>query len=130
MKVLRTVLYLSAAAHVTGGLALLLAPGAAMSALGQAQPDLAWIRLVGIQGTMTGLMQVIIGHRVETLWWFSWTFVFGAVASMAVFAWHAIAGVPAGSAVWPWWALAAFGAAGVVTLLAGLALAGLERPAE
>ena len=130
MKFLRTVLYLSAVAHITGGLALLLAPGAAMSALGQVPPDLAWIRLVGLQGTMTGLTQVIIGHRVESLWWFSWTFVFGAVASTVVFAGHAIAGVPAGSALWPWWALAAFGASGIVGLLAGLALAGLERPAE
>ncbi|MFM7719272.1 MAG: hypothetical protein ACKO8G_07315 [Actinomycetota bacterium] len=101
-----------------------------MEVLGQAPGDLAWIRLIGVQAIMTGLTQTIIGHRVETLWWFSWTFVFGSAASALVFGAHALLGVPEGSAVWPWWGFTAFGLLGLATLLPGLARAGLERPAE
>ncbi|MFM8999005.1 MAG: hypothetical protein ACKOKE_02870 [Actinomycetota bacterium] len=101
-----------------------------MGALDQVVPNLTWIRLVGLQAIMTGLMQVIIGHRVETLWWFSWTFVFGAVASLVVFGAHLLAGLGPQESPLPWAGLVAFSAAGVVGLLYGIARAGLEQPAE
>lgn len=130
MRLLQRFLYLSAAAHLAGGVALLVAPGWAMDSLSQTVPNLTWIRLVGLQAIMTGLMQVIIGHRVETLWWFSWTFVFGAVASLIVFGAHLLTGLAPGEPALPWALLVVFAAVGVVGLLYGLARAGLEKPAE
>lgn len=109
---------------------LLAAPGTAMDALGQIVPNLTWIRLVGLQAIMTGLMQVIIGHRVESLWWFSWTFVFGAVASLVVFGAHLISGLGPSESPVPWAVLVLFAAVGVVGLLYGLARAGIEKPPE
>ena len=101
-----------------------------MEALAQVVPNLTWIRLVGLQAIMTGLMQVIIGHRVESLWWFSWTFVFGAVASLVVFGAHLLAGLGPSEPALPWAALTIFAAVGVIGLLYGLARAGLEKPPE
>jgi len=37
-------------------------------------------------------------------------------------------GVPEGAAVWPWWGLAAINAAFGALLLAGMGLAGHEKP--
>lgn len=130
MKTLRRSLYAQAVLSAALGLALAVAPGTVLDLLGQ--PPTAGIlpRLLGIHAVGFALMQTIIGHRVETLWWFSWTFVLTAAATVVAAALHALVGMPDGAAAWPWWALAALQSGVAVLTLVGLARAGLERPAE
>jgi hypothetical protein len=45
-----------------------------------------------------------------------------------VFAINAMFGVPEGAAAWPWWILAGVSAAVGAGLLAGLGIAGQEKP--
>lgn len=130
MKILRRALYGQAVLSVSLGLALTVAPGTVLDLVGQ--PGAAGIlpRLLGIHAIGFGLMQTIIGHRVETLWWFSWTFVLVAAGGVVVAALHALVGLNSGGAAWPWWGLAGLMSLTAVATLVGLARAGLERPAE
>lgn len=130
MKLLRRVLYWHAVALAAIGLALAIVPGSVSGLLGQPGASTIWLRLVGIQAVGFALMQVIIGHRVETLWWFSWTFVLVSAAAAAAALGHAALGVAVAAPTWPWWTLAGWMAAATAGLLVGLARTGLERPAE
>jgi hypothetical protein len=129
VKLLRRTLRWQAALWAVSGAVLLVAPGWLVeTALDQ--PPLgedAWLRVTGVLAIAMAAQMVLVGHRVEELWWWSWTFVFLEVATAAVFLTNALVGLPEGAAAWPWWALAlvngALGAAQVV----GLARAGTER---
>jgi len=132
VKILRRVLYLNAGIWVLTGLLLCLVPIPLLEDVFHQVPlrEYAWVRIVGVQAIGAALLMVLVAHRIESLWWFSWAFVLteGAVAALAAI--NALFGLPPGSAALLWWLLAGVSAAFMAALLAGLATTGLERPAE
>ncbi len=130
MALLRRVLYLDALVSAVVGLVLVAAPAWAFEdLLGQPPtPDTAIHRLAGVASFSLALLMVLIGHRVEELWWWCWAFVLLEVGVAAVATLHAALGLPEGASSWPWWALGivAWGFAG--GLLWGIARAGAEAP--
>ena len=73
-------------------------------------------------------MMVLVSHRVEDLWWWSWTFVLLEVGTSVVLVLNALVGVPVGAASWPWWLLAGVNAGFALIELSALARIGTERP--
>jgi len=126
------VLYLDAAVWaVTGVLLALLPVWLLEDVFGQAPlADYVWVRMAAVMGIGMAMLMVLVGHRIETLWWFSWAFVLteGALALLAFL--NALFGLPEGSGALLWWLFAAVSAAFAAALLLGLAKTGLERPAE
>lgn len=130
MTFLRRVLYLYALFGAVIGVALLTFPRFLLvDLLGQpAYTDYAWVRLVGTHSLGLTLLGVLVGHRVEDLWWWSWAFVAVAFGIAAVTTLHAAFGLPSGAAIWPWMVLAGLAWAIAFGLVWGIARAGLERP--
>lgn len=131
MSLLRRILYLHALVSAVSAVAFLAAPRSLMDLLGQpAFVDQAWLRLLGVNGLVLALLMVLVGHRTEELWWWSWAFVILDVSGAAVAGLHAAVGLPPDSAAWPWWvgAVLALGLAG--GLVVGLARAGTEAAAS
>lgn len=90
--------------------------------------DYAWVRASAVMGIVLALLMVLVAQRIEELWWWSWAFAVLEVGTATVFAVNALFGVPDGAPAWPWWTLAAINAAIGATLLAGMGLAGQEKP--
>jgi peptidoglycan/LPS O-acetylase OafA/YrhL len=130
MALLRRVLYWEAAAWATLGLAVAIAPRFLLvTVLAQPPyPEYASLRIVGIQAVGISLIAVLIAQRIEDHWWWSWAIAIVAAASATVLALTALFGLPGGAPSWPWWALAAASLASAIGLLAGMAVAGTERP--
>lgn len=130
MAILRRVLYLDALVTGVIGMAVAAAPGFVLEAVfGQPpSPDDEVARLLGVALISLALLMVLVGHKVEELWWWCWAFVVFEAGSALVALLNAALGLPAGAAGWPWWTLGlaslAFGAAFVW----GLGRAGMERP--
>lgn len=131
MRLLRGTLYAHALAWLVVGAILALWPGLLQSWLGQ-PPYLerAWVRLTGVQAIGLALFMVLVGHRVEELWWWAWGFVLTTGAVAAVLTLNAAFGLPAGASATVWWALAiAHWALGSATLI-GMSRAARERPTD
>jgi hypothetical protein len=130
VAILRRVLYLDALLSAVLGLALAVAPGfVIVTVFGQpGAPDRALIRLLGISLFTVALLMVLVAHRLEELWWWSWAFVIQGVGVAVVSTLHALFGLPARAASWPWWLLAAVVWALVLGYLWGLARTGMDRP--
>jgi hypothetical protein len=130
VSILRRVLYLDALLMVVLGALLALAPGFLMETVfGQPRiPDHEVYRLLGVALILASLLMVLVGHRVEEVWWWCWAFVFFSAAIALVALLNAAVGLPPGAAAWPWWTLGVvalgFGAAYVW----GVGRAGMERP--
>jgi hypothetical protein len=132
VKLLRTTLYLDAAVWAVTGVLLALVPVWLLEDVFDQAPlaDYVWVRMAAVIGIGMAMLMVMVGHRAETLWWFSWAFVLteGALALLAAL--NALFGLPPGSGALLWWLFAAVSAGFAVALLLGLAKTGLERPAE
>jgi len=132
VKLLRRVLYLDAAVWAVTGLVLVLLPAWMLDdVFGQVtMPEYAWVRMAAILGIGMAMLMVMVAHRIESLWWFSWAFVLteGALALLATL--NALIGLPEGSDALLWWLFAGVSAAFAVAMLIGLGKTGLERPAE
>jgi len=131
MRLLRGTLYAHALAWMATGIVLALWPGLLYSLLGQpAYPDYAWVRIVGVQAVGLALFMVLVGHRVEELWWWAWGFVLTTGAVAAVLTLNAAFGLPSGASATVWWGLAighwALGSA----MLLGMSRAARERPTD
>jgi hypothetical protein len=130
VSLLRRLLYLHALVSAVAGVALVAAPRWLMELLEQpGSVDHAWLRLLGVNGLVLALLMVLVGHRAEELWWWSWAFVILDVGTGAVAGLHAAVGLPQDSVAWPWWvgAVAGLGFAG--GLVVALARAGTEAGA-
>ena len=129
MNSLRRTLYLGAAFMALTGLLLAIAPRFFLVVvLRQLElPDYVGARLLGIGAVVGALLMVLVAHKAEDVWWWSWAFVFGAAGFALVSLLRAIFR-PSGASVLPWWLFTfssmAFGAA----LVWGLYLASQERP--
>jgi hypothetical protein len=130
VSLLRRALYLDALLTALGGLALVAAPRFVfVTVLSQpAYPDYAPVRLLGVAGFALALVMVLVAHRAEDLWWWSWAFVVLEGGAAAVKTLHAAFGVPSGAAAWPWWIWALASWAFGLAFLWGIARAGVEAP--
>jgi hypothetical protein len=131
VNLLRPVLRWQAVLWAAFGLLLVVAPGWLVEVVFD-QPALgedAWLRVAGVMAIALAGQMVLVGHRIEELWWWTWTFVLLEVGTAVVFVLNALVGLPEGAAAWPWWALGAVNAAFGLLELDGLAKAGTERPA-
>lgn len=129
VKLLRSTLRWQAVLWAASGLVLLLAPGWIVETVLDQIPlgEDAWLRAAGVMAIALAGQMVLVGHRIEELWWWTWTFVLLEVGTAGVFLATAIAGVPEGAETWPWWALgAANGVLGALQI-AALARSGTER---
>jgi hypothetical protein len=127
VAILRRVLYLDASITALAGVALASAPGWVFETiLGQPPAlDTAIHRLAGVASISLALLMVLVGHRVEEIWWWCWAFVVLEGGAAAVATLHAAFGLPDGAAAWPWWTL------GVASwAFAGVFLWGIARAAE
>jgi cell division protein FtsW (lipid II flippase) len=130
VKLLRRALVWQAALWAAFGLVLVVAPGWVIESVFDQPPlgEEAWLRVSGVMAIALAGLMVLVSHRVEELWWWSWAFVILALASTAVLVLNALVGVPEGAASWPWWALAGVNAGFALIELTALARIGTERP--
>jgi hypothetical protein len=129
VALLRRVLRWQALLWFASGSVLLVAPRWLVETLLDQPPlgEEAWLRAAGVMAIALAAQMVLVGRRVEDLWWWAWTFVLLEGATAAVFALNALAGLPETAAVWPWWLLAAVNAGIGALEVAALARAGTER---
>jgi len=129
VKVLRRVLYVEAGALTLFGVGLALVPRLLLVDLFSQRflADYAWVRMVGVQSVGFALLMILVGQRVEELWWWSWAFALVGAAVGTVALLNALFSVPAHSEAWPWWLLASSALGFAAGLLLGMAKAGAER---
>jgi hypothetical protein len=123
---LRRLLYIDALLSALAGLALVAVPGFLLvTVMGQPPyPDYGFLRLLGVALFVLALMMVLVAHRIEDLWWWSWSFVILGLGGAAVTTLQALFGLPEGAAAWPWLLMAAVSWGITLALLWGLAYAG------
>jgi len=131
MNALRRALYLQAAVWAVVGVALAAAPRFVLVTLFDQPADLglAWTRVVGVQAVGLALLMVLVAHRVEELWWWSWAFALAAEGTAAVALLHAGFGLASHESGVLWWVLAGTAVLFSVGLLYGLLAASREQPA-
>ena len=129
MIILRRTLKAGAALLLVTFVPLGAAPRTVLEMLGQ-QPvvDTAWLRMFAVAGVVLALLHILVAHRIQDVWWWSWAFALfdAGVATVAIV--NATLGLPKGSTAWPW---LLFGGVSLVFLalyLIGLARAGREKP--
>ena len=129
MKLLRLVLYWQAAVWAASGVGLALLPAPIIHDLFDQPepPDYAWVQLVGILVFGMSTLMVLVGHRIEELWWWSWSFVLtgASIAVLAVL--NAVAGLPPGVSSSLWWLIGGVSGLFTLGLVAGLAITGTQR---
>jgi hypothetical protein len=130
MKALRRVLYLQAAVWTLSGVALLAAPRVVLVTLfdQSRHQEFAWMRLFGIHALGLAMLMVLVAHRVEELWWWSWAFALVTVVTAAVALLNAAFGVGPGEPSALWWVFAAVAVVFSLGLLLGLYSASREQP--
>jgi hypothetical protein len=130
MNALRRTLYLQAAVWAAAGLAIAVAPRFVLVTLFD-QPqsrEYAWLRLFGVQAVALAMLMVLVAHRIEELWWWSWTFAFMTAITTAVVLLNAAFGVSAGQSSLLWWLFSVVALAFSLALLYGLFVASREQP--
>ncbi len=130
MNALRRTLYLQAAVWAVAGAALALVPRFVLHAVFD-QPSVgeaAWVRLAGVESFTLAMLMVLVAHRVEDLWWWSWAFALMTTAVAAVALLHAAFGLGPNEPSGLWWILGAVAAAFDLALLLGIQLTSRERP--
>lgn len=130
MALLRRILYLDALREAVAGVALLGFPGVLLIELFDQPPygDYALVRILGFALLAMAMLMVMVGHRVEELWWWSWAFVVLEVGRAAIATLNALIGLPPGAGALLWWLIAGVSWLFAGGLLWGLARAGTEAP--
>jgi hypothetical protein len=129
MIILRRTLKAGAALLLITFVPLGLAPASTIDLLGQ-QPvgDTAWLRLFAVAGVVLALLHVLVAHRIQDVWWWSWAFALFDAGVATVTILNAAFGLPKGSASAPWWVLGGASLVFLAFYLIGLATAGREKP--
>ncbi|MBI4261716.1 MAG: hypothetical protein HY658_14265 [Actinobacteria bacterium] len=130
MALLKRTLYLQALVWAVVGVALAALPRFLLvSVFGQGPlGDYAWARIVGLQAFTLALVMVLVAHRIEELWWWSWGFVIGTLGIALVVVLNASFGLREGSSPVMWWIFSAVTWGFALSLLWGLFRTGRERP--
>ena len=105
MRTLRMTLYLQAAVWSSVGAALAIVPRFVVSTVfGQTRPvGDGWIRVAGIQAFGLALFMVLVGHRIQDSWWWSWGFTIVTAGLAAVALLNAAFGLTPGDSAVLWW---------------------------
>jgi ABC-type Fe3+-siderophore transport system permease subunit len=129
MNALKRALYLEAAVWALAGLALSIAPRFVIETMfDQPRTDPAWLRVVGIQSFGLALVMVLVAHRIEDLWWWSWAFALMTVGVAAVAVLNAAFGLAPGQPSLFWWLFSAVAVVSALGLLTGLYISSQEQP--
>lgn len=130
MKLLRTVLYVQAAVWAGSGTAIAVAPRWILQALFDqpASVGAAYARVSGVLAIGLALLMVLVAQRLDDVWWWSWAFVITTAGVVTVTGLHALFGLPPDAGKLFWWLVAGLNAALLIGLLAGMAMAGQEKP--
>jgi hypothetical protein len=130
MGALRRTLYLEAAAWAIVGTGLAAAPRFVVNTVGNQPsfPDDAWLRIVGVQALGLAMLMVLVAHRLEELWWWSWAFALVTALVGAVAILNAAFGLAPRQSSVLWWVFAGVSLGFAYSLLYGLYLASRERP--
>ena len=91
-------------------------------------PDYTYVRVSGAMAIGLSLLAVLVGRKIEDVWWWAWSFAITDAAVATIVAVNALVGGPEGSAVTFWWLFCALNAALAAGLLLGLGRAGQEKP--
>ena len=94
----------------------------------QPRTDPAWLRLVGIQAFGLALLMVLVAHRIEDLWWWSWAFALVTVGIAAVVVLNAAFGMVPDQPALFWWLFSAVTVVSALGLLVGLYISSQEQP--
>ena len=127
---LRRVLYVQAGVGAVVGLGLTIIPGLVLVTW-FGQPELgetAWIRLLGVQTFGLALVMVLVAHRVEELWWWSWAFAFTDVALMGIVVLNLAFGLAPGQSAAVWWVASLVAIGFALWMLYALWITSRERP--
>jgi hypothetical protein len=130
MNTLRRVLYLEAGVWAVAGAALALAPRFVLVTLFDQPPqgEFAWLRLYGIQTLGLAMLMVLVAHRIEQLWWWSWAFALVTAATAALVVLNAAFGLVPGQSGVLWWLFGFVALAFSFALLYGLFASSREQP--
>jgi hypothetical protein len=71
---------------------------------------------------------VLVAHRIEDLWWWSWAFALVTIGIAAVSLLNAAFGLSPGQPASFWWLFAAVAVLSALGLLAGLYISSQEQP--
>jgi hypothetical protein len=129
VKLLRATLRWQAALWAVAGVALLAVPGWVVEVVLDQPPlsETAWLRLGGVLAIALAAQMVLVGHRVDELWWWTWTFVLLEAGTALVLLLTALVGLPPGVPAWPWWVLGLVNAGFATVEIVALARTGTER---
>jgi hypothetical protein len=130
MNTLRRVLYLEAGMWAVVGSALAVAPRFVLVTVFDQPPqgEFTWLRLYGIQGVGLAMLMVLVAHRIEQLWWWSWSFAMVTAATAAVVVLNAAFGLSPSQSSALWWLFALVALAFSFALLYGLFVSSKEQP--
>ena len=92
------------------------------------QGEFAWLRLFGIHAVGLAMLMVLVAHRIEQLWWWSWAFALVTAGTGAVAVLNAGFGLAPHEPSGLWWLFAAVGLAFSFGLLYGLFMCSREQP--
>jgi hypothetical protein len=127
---LRRTLYLQAAVWALAGAGLALFPGFLLHGV-FGQPlleETAWLRLLGVHSVAVAMLMVLVAHRIEDLWWWSWAFALMTTAVVAVVVLNAAFGLAPGESSVLWWLFGVVAVGFDLSLLYGLFVASRENP--
>jgi hypothetical protein len=130
MNALRRVLYLEAGVWAVVGSALALAPRFVLITVFDQPPqgEFTWLRLYGIQAVGLAMLMVLVAHRIEELWWWSWSFAMVTAATAAVVVLNAAFGLSPSQSSSLWWLFGLVALAFSFALLYGLFVSSREQP--
>jgi hypothetical protein len=130
MAFLKRTLYLDALVWALVGVALAAFPKFVITTLFDQipYPEYAWVRIVGIQAFALAMLMVLVAHRVDELWWWSWAFVIPNLGAGLVALLNALFGLRGQSSSVLWWILSGVSLAFAAALAWGLFRTGQERP--
>jgi hypothetical protein len=130
MQTLRRTLYLQAAVWSVVGAALAAVPRfvlATMFGQNRLVGD-AWIRVIGVQAFGLALFMVLVGHRIQDSWWWSWGFAVVTAGVAAVALLNAAFGLAPGDSAALWWLFGGIATVFAFGLLYGLYQSSGEQP--
>jgi hypothetical protein len=130
MNALRRALYLQAAVWALAGAALALAPRFVLVTV-FSQPALdepAWLRLLGINAFAVAMLMVLVAHRIEELWWWSWAFALITTGVAGVVVLNAAFGMAPGESSVLWWLFSVVAVGFDLALLFGIYATSRRQP--
>jgi hypothetical protein len=127
---LKRALYVQAGLWALAGVALSVAPKLVLVTLFDQPPvrEFAWVRLLGVQTFALAMLMVLVAHRVDDLWWWSWAFAAADVGVALIVVLNLAFGLAPRQSAALWWVLSAITVGFALWVLFGLYVSSRERP--